>query len=271
MKAADEPASPAAPGPGPSSLLLFYARVAGIAGGLLVCVPLFYLWRLFGSHVWSRLYLRWVAWIAGLRIRIVGAPLRKHSLFLANHTSWLDIMAVASGCGASFIAKDDVGRWPVVGWLARIHRTIFIARAARTEVQDQADAVRRALESGLPIALFPEGTTKGGIDLLPFRASLIAALYPPIPGLRVQPVALDYGAAGPEVAWVGEEGAAANARRVLSRVGTIPLILHFLPPIDPASVGDRKMLAALARERIMAALVSAASARTRDPGSAAIG
>jgi 1-acyl-sn-glycerol-3-phosphate acyltransferase len=252
------------PQPAPaSSTLLFYLRVTGIAAGLFVCVPLFYLCRPFGSHVWSRRYLSWVAWVAGLRIRTAGAPLRNRALFLANHTSWLDIMAVASACGASFVAKDDVGRWPVVGWLARIHRTIFIARAARGEVRVQADALRTALESDLLVALFPEGTTKGGIDLLPFRASLIASLFPPIPGLRVQPVALDYGAVGPEIAWVGEESAAANARRVLSRVGTIPLTLHFLTPIDPAAAGDRKALAAQSRDAIMTVLAASAAGNDR--------
>jgi 1-acyl-sn-glycerol-3-phosphate acyltransferase len=256
MSAAEEPAPRPAPA---SSTVLFYLRVAGIAAGLFVCVPLFYLFRLFGSHIWSRLYLRWVAWAAGLRIRIRGAPLRSHALFLANHTSWLDIMAVASASGASFVAKDDVGRWPIVGWLARIHRTIFIARAARGEVQVQADALRSALESDLLVALFPEGTTKGGIDLLPFRASLIASLFPPIPGVRVQPVALDYGAVGPEIAWTGEEGTAANTRRVLSRVGTIPLTLHFLAPIDPAAAGDRKKLAAQSRDAIMTVLAASAA------------
>jgi 1-acyl-sn-glycerol-3-phosphate acyltransferase len=263
MKAADEPAPPAGQPNRGSSAPFFYLRVAGIAAGLLVCIPCFYLWRLFGSYIWSRLYLRWVAWVAGLRIRVVGTPLRRHALFLANHTSWLDIMAVASACGASFVAKDDVGRWPVVGWLARIHRTIFIARTARGEVRNQAETVRAALESGMLLALFPEGTTKSGIELLPFRASLIASLFPPIPGLRVQPVALDYGAVGVEIAWEGEEGAAANARRILSRVGTIPVALHFLPPIDPASIADRKALAALARVRIVAILAASAARNDR--------
>jgi lyso-ornithine lipid O-acyltransferase len=265
MTAADESAPRADGTNGRSSAVLFCFRVAGIAGGLLVCVPLFYLWRLFGSYVWSRLYLRWVAWVAGLRIRIHGTPLGQPALFLANHTSWLDIMAMASACGASFVAKDDVGRWPVVGWLARIHRTLFIARTARGEVRDQAETVRAALESGMLLALFPEGTTKGGIELLPFRAGLIASLFPPIPGLRVQPVALDYGDVGPEIAWVGEEGAAANARRILSRPGTIGVTLHFLPPIDPAAVADRKALAALARDQIVAILAACAERNPCQP------
>jgi 1-acyl-sn-glycerol-3-phosphate acyltransferase len=92
--------------------------------------------------------------------------------------------------------------------------------------------------------------------VLPFRPSLLASLYPPLPGIRVQPVALDYGPAGDDIAWVGEETAGANARRILSRPGTIPLHIRFLEPIDPASVPDRKALAAAARAKIVESLGS---------------
>jgi 1-acyl-sn-glycerol-3-phosphate acyltransferase len=71
-------------------------------------------------------------------------------------------------------------------------------------------------------------------------------------------VALDYGQAGPEIAWVGDEPAAANGRRVLSRRGTVQVTLRFLPPIDPTTAGDRKALAERCRREIVAALASGA-------------
>ena len=226
-------------------------------------MPLFYLWRLFGSYAWSRLYLRWVGFVAGLRIRVVGTPLRRDTLFLANHLSWLDIMLVASTTGAALVAKDEIARWPVVGWLSRMHRTVFVARAERSGVKAQADALRSSLAGGLLVALFPEGTTSDGVALLPFRASLIAAVFPPLPRLRVQPVALDYGGAAPDIAWAGPERAKTNVRRLLSRKGRIPVTVHFLAPIDPAEAGDRKRLAALSRARILAALHPSASGSDR--------
>jgi 1-acyl-sn-glycerol-3-phosphate acyltransferase len=232
----------------------FWSRAAGIAGALLVCVPLHYLWSLFGASPWPRYYLRWVGWSAGVRIRTVGAPLKRDVLFVSNHTSWLDIMILAGTTGTAFVAKDDVARWPVAGWLAKLNRTVFVARAQRSAVRDQADALRSALASGRPVALFPEGTTDGGHDVLPFRASLLAALFPPLPHLRVQPVAIAYGDLARDIAWIGEEGAADNARRLLSRPGTIPVAVHFLAPVDPVQAGDRKVLAEQARAEILEAL-----------------
>ena len=107
---------------------------------------------------------------------------------------------------------------------------------------------------GRAVALFPEGTTEGGHVVLPFRPSLFASLFPPLPGVKVQPVAIDYGAIAEEIAWVGDEPAGANAGRILSRRGTIPVTLRFLEPVDPHQAGERKALAAAARAEVVEAL-----------------
>jgi 1-acyl-sn-glycerol-3-phosphate acyltransferase len=108
--------------------------------------------------------------------------------------------------------------------------------------------------SGQPVALFPEGTTAGGVELLPFRASLLSSLFPPLPGIKVQPVALDYGRAATEIAWVGEESAKGNARRIFARKGRLPVTIRFLEPVDPADAADRKVLAQRSRAEIHDAL-----------------
>lgn len=239
-------------------------RALMIVAGLLVCLPLHYAWRLFGRHSpWPRRWLGWVGWSSGLRVRVTGRPLRRDVLFVSNHLSWLDIMAVAGATGAAFVSKEEVARWPVFGWLAGLNNTVFVARTDRRAVRGQADTVRRALATGQPIALFPEGTTAGGAEVLPFRASLLASLLPPLPRVRVQPIAIDYGPAAGEIAWVGNEGAKDNAKRVMNRPGTIPLTLHFLEPVDPHDAPDRKALAEAARGEIVAAL--GASAAPSDP------
>jgi 1-acyl-sn-glycerol-3-phosphate acyltransferase len=150
----------------------------------------------------------------------------------------------------------------VIGWLASLNNTVFIARTQRNAVRDQADQLRTALASGQPVALFPEGTTDGGTSVLPFRASLLASLFPPLPRVKLQPVAIDYGSAGDEIAWIGQEPAAANAKRVLSRRGTAQVTITFLDPIDPAELPDRKALAERSRAAIVQAL--GASARAAD-------
>ena len=229
-------------------------RVLAMLGALLLCLPLHYLWRLSGrGSPWPRRFLGWVGRAAGMRVHVVGKPLERDVLFLANHLSWLDILLVAGASGAAFVAKAEVAATPVVGWLARLNKTVFVARSERSGVRGQADALRAALASGQPVALFPEGTTDGGPQILPFRASLLAALFPPLPGVKVQPIALDYGTAAHDLAWIGDESGLANVRKVLARRGSTPVELHFLAPVDPAS-GDRKALASAARAEIVEAL-----------------
>ena len=241
-------------------------RVGAMVAGLLFCLPFHYAWRLFGRpSPWPRAFLAWVARAAGMRARIVGTPRRRHVLFVSNHLSWLDIMLIAGATGAAFVSKEEVARWPVFGWLARLNNTIFVSRANRHGVKSQADALRSALATGQPVALFPEGTTAGGEEVLPFRASLLASVMPPLPGLMVQPVAIDYGAAATQIAWVGDEPAADNAKRVLARKGTTAVTLRFLDPIDPHALPDRKALAEAAWARIVAALGFDASAARPDP------
>jgi 1-acyl-sn-glycerol-3-phosphate acyltransferase len=233
----------------------FFLRVLAIAGSLFVFLPLHYLWRLFRApSPWPRAFLKWVGTAAGMRVSIQGVPLRRNVLFLANHLSWLDIMILAGASGTAFVSKAEVGKWPVIGWLAGLNNTVYVERSDRRNVRGQADALRTALASGQPVALFPEGTTDGGAQVLPFRASLLASLFPPLPGVLVQPVAIDYGAAADDIAWVGEERAGANARRVLSRRGTAAVTISFLAPVDPVAAGDRKTLASAAQAEVEAAL-----------------
>lgn len=232
-------------------------RVLAIVAGLLFCLPLHYLWKALGRpSPWPRRFLAWVGRAAGMRVEISGTPLSSHVLFVANHMSWLDIMLIAGATGAAFVSKGDVARWPVIGWLSGLNNTIFVERAERGAVRGQADALRTALATGQPVALFPEGTTEGGAAVLPFRASLLSSLVPPLPGVKLQPIAIDYGAAGHDIAWVGDERAGANARRVLSRRGTARVKMRFLAPIDPQEIPDRKMLAQISRTRIVEALGS---------------
>ena len=232
-----------------------FLRLAAMAAGLAACVPLHFVWKAFGARsIWPQVYLAYAARCAGLRVRVEGMPLRSHVLFVSNHVTWLDIFALGGASGAVFVSRDDVERWPMAGWLAGLNHTIYVARHARREVHGQADALRRALAAGKTVALFPEGTTEGGHVVLPFRPSLFASLFPPLDRVTVQPVAIDYGPIAEEIAWIGEEAAGTNAKRVLSRRGTIPVTLRFLEPVDPRAAGERKTLAARAQAEVEAAL-----------------
>ncbi|RJF91475.1 lysophospholipid acyltransferase family protein [Sphingomonas cavernae] len=233
-------------------------RIAGMVGALLLCIIPHGLWRLVRVRSpWPPLFLGLCASAAGVRVSVSGKPIRHNVLLAANHLSWLDILALGGAARTAFVAKAEVGRWGIIGWLAGLNHTVYVERDDRRAVKGQANALRDALLRRKPVTLFPEGTTGDGIALLPFRASLFAAVAPPPEGVRVQPVALDYGDAADEIAWTDAEPAGANALRILKRKGTIPLTIHFLEPLPQDVLADRKAIALMAQSQIASQLDSA--------------
>jgi 1-acyl-sn-glycerol-3-phosphate acyltransferase len=111
-------------------------------------------------------------------------------MLVANHVSWLDIFAINAIVPARFVAKAEVRRWPIVGWLCARAGTLFIERARRQDTGRINETIEAALAAGDVFAVFPEGTTTDGSTLLKFHASLLE----PALGARatVQPVALRF-------------------------------------------------------------------------------
>ena len=237
-------------------MIRLWLRAAGMALGLLACVPLHYAWKLVGARSpWPRRFLFWVGYVAGVRLKVEGTYRRTNTLFVANHATWLDIMIIGGTAGAAFVAKEELKASRLVHWLASLNDSIWIQRADRSGIHGQVDVVRDVLATGRGVAFFPEATTKGGRDVLPFRTAFFSALYPPLPGVVVQPIAIDFGDALSDVAW-GDESGASVVKRVLSRKGTIPTRLVFLEPIVPGEGVDRKALANRSREAIVGALAA---------------
>ncbi len=220
---------------------------------LILALPLHGMWRLFGrKSPWPPRFLGLVSRIVGARSRVVGTPLRHDVVFVSNHLSWIDILLLSGATGTAFVAKSELRGVPLVGWLCTLNHTIFVSRADRMAVTAQIAQIRDTLATDWPVTLFPEGTTGDGTTLLPFKAALLAALDPPPPGVMVQPVRVDYGAATGELAWVGDEPGHHHAARVLKRKSSFVATLHFAAPFAPADYGDRKAIAAEARRRMEA-------------------
>ncbi len=205
---------------------------------------------------WPRRFLARAAHIAGARVKLEGTPLAPHSLVLANHTSWLDILILGGAAGTRFVSKAEVQRVPLIGWLSDQNNTLYIDRAGRGDAHGQVRRIAEALAAPQPLTVFPEGTTGDGRALLPFRPTLLHAVAPPPPAASVRPVALDYGESVDAVAWHGGEPGLANALRVLGMQGKRQVTVRLLEALSPNA--DRKALARSAHAAIRAALPSVA-------------
>lgn len=231
-------------------------RAAGLIGLLLFFVPLHYLYRVisYGSP-FPMLFLRSAARVCGARVEVVGTYLKRDVFFVANHISWIDILAMAGASGTAFVAKAELAEAPVVGWLCGLNRTVFVKREHRMGVAEQINALKEALVDNWSVTVFPEGTTTDGQSLLPFKTSMLSVLEPPPPGVLVQPVIIDYGAVAEWIGWIGQEGGLNNAKRILSRKGSFKVRLHYLEPFSPEEFKGRKAIGQESRRRIEEALV----------------
>lgn len=244
----------------------FTLRVIGLIALLIIFVPVHYLYRIFkyGSP-FPMLFLRYAGRLAGARVRKIGTPLRRDVFFIANHVSWIDILSLAGASGTAFVAKAELDEVPIISWLCRLNRTVFVKRENRLGVAEQINLLREALADNWSVTVFPEGTTTDGQSLLPFKTSMLSVLEPPPPGVLVQPVLLDYGPEiGEDLGWIGNESGLNNAKRVLSRKGSFQLRMHFLEPFSPEEFRGRKAIGARARAAIEAALLTALGKPLRD-------
>jgi len=164
-------------------------------------------------------------------------------MIVANHVSWLDIYALNAICPARFVAKSEIGRWPLIGLFARQCGTVFIDRARRRDILRVNALLTALLREGTTVAVFPEGTTSVGDTVLPFRPPLLQSAV--ACDARLQAVAIRYenadGSPCRHASFVGDTTFGATLWLVMKQP-TIHAHLAFLPPLQ-CSGESRKRLA----------------------------
>lgn len=223
----------------------------------------------------ARVYWAVACRLLGLRVRVLGRPAGRPGgravVYASNHTSWLDIPVLGGVLEACFVAKAEVGRWPVVSTVAWLGRTVFVSRRARTTGRERDD-MRARLARGDDLILFPEGTSSDGCRVLPFRSAFFSVAEGEAPPL-VQPVTVVYDrlaglplgrASRPVFAWYGDMELGGHFWRLAQWRGMrATVVLH--DPVDPARVPSRKALAHLAWERVAEASAALRQNRAAEP------
>jgi lyso-ornithine lipid O-acyltransferase len=114
-----------------------------------------------------------------------GSPL----LMVCNHFGVLDPLVLASQMSVSFVGKSELRQWPFVGWVTREMGLVFVDRESRSKTEGLIAEVREKLETGVPVLIFPEGTTNRSTEIMPFKTGGFEAVVG-IKGARVLPLYL---------------------------------------------------------------------------------
>ncbi|MDD2867208.1 1-acyl-sn-glycerol-3-phosphate acyltransferase [Neomegalonema sp.] len=270
--AAPPPGAPGAPEPfrrrfappDPLPPLTFREKLRAVwRGGVILIVtalliPVYLLARLLPGRqpdrwvagLWGRILVR----LVGVRLEIVGAPMKEPGALVANHVSWIDILALAAAAPAHFVSKSEVAHWPVVGFIARIADAEFIERRPAQAREHEARLARRIREGDL-LCFFPEGTSSDGLVVLPFKTTLFAIFQ--ATKAKAQPVSLKY--TPPEhlprrfYGYYDDLSFGDSAGAVLARSRGGRLTVTFHPPVDPAEIPDRKRMAAFCEAQVRSA------------------
>jgi 1-acyl-sn-glycerol-3-phosphate acyltransferase len=228
-------------------LIIAWTLLSMVIQGVLLVVP----GR--GKVLFPKLYWGVFSSLLGMQIRVLGTPATRAALhrpivFVANHSSWLDVAVIGAKLETCFVSKDAVQDWPGVNLVARLGRTAYVTRQ-RAKTGQESDVLRRRLDQGDNILLFPEGTTDDGARVLPFRSSFLSVTEGEAPPI-VQPISIAYDrlaglptgwANRPLFAYYGEMNIGTHFFRLVRCHGfRATLLLH--KPVDPRDYADRKAL-----------------------------
>jgi 1-acyl-sn-glycerol-3-phosphate acyltransferase len=178
-----------------------------------------------------------------------------------------------------FIAKSEVARWPVFGWLAKPQRSIFIERERRQQTGAATREIAGRLLGGDAVVLFAEGTSSDGTRVLPFRSALVGAVHRALGDtthhthVTVQPMSIAYHRFSgvpmgrglrERVAWYGDAELMPHLLDVLTS-GAVDVTVSWGEAMAYDVSADRKAIARDAEQsvrRMTVAALRAAPART---------
>jgi 1-acyl-sn-glycerol-3-phosphate acyltransferase len=226
-------------------------RLVAVVAWTLLCIPVQAALLLVpgrGKAAFPRFYWGVLCRLLGLQVQVVGEVAQDRPvLYVANHSSWLDIPVLGGVLAGRFVAKSEVDAYPLVNIVARLGRTVFVSRS-RGATGREADTMRGVFSSHDNLVLFPEGTSNDGTRVLPFRSAFLAVAGE---ARQVQPVSVVYDRLGglparrrdrPFFAWYGDMDLGSHFWQLARRGGArVTVLLH--EPFAPAELADRKAMA----------------------------
>ncbi len=166
----------------------------------------------------------------GLDVTVLGSPADGPALYVPNHRSYTDVIAIASQMPCTFLAKSEVGTWPFFGKAVAVGGTLFVERGSKESRRSAREAIAKTLEAGVSVVVFPEGTSTAEPLVRPFKQGLFQTAADL--GVPVVPMALHY--KDSDMPWVGDDTFLAHFYRVFGRSQS-EVLVHFGPTLREKS------------------------------------
>jgi 1-acyl-sn-glycerol-3-phosphate acyltransferase len=180
--------------------------------------------------------------ICGILVKKNEAPAVSRFILMTNHRSYLDIFILAAYIPASFVSKAEVKKWPLLSAGARLTNMIFVSRSDLKSLVSAMNSIKASVNSGIPVTLFPEGTTYKGPCTKPFKKGSFKIAADT--GIPVIPAAIHY--SDEDDAWIDDDTFAGHFLRQMGK----PVTHVHLQFGEAVSNSDDKWLRNKVREQI---------------------
>jgi|TARA_B110001452_G_scaffold180706_1_gene151739 lyso-ornithine lipid O-acyltransferase len=196
-----------------------------------------------------KIYFKLLLVVFGIRVRFEGKLSKNKTVYISNHTSYLDILILGANLDALFVAKSEIANWPLINRIVKIGKTIFVNRSKKSNASKQVYELNQIIADGYNIILFPEGTSNDGHKVLPFKSSLFSVTdYEVNKDCYMQPISITYtGLDGlplsrmfkPFFAWYGDMDLLPHAWKFLG-LGSSEISVKYHQPVPFTKFDSRK-------------------------------
>ena len=217
------------------------------------------------KRLYPLFFYKTIKLITGININFNINSLNKKNkgvLYIANHVSWFDIICLGTLLNARFIAKKEVSKMGIFGFLARLSNTFFIDNENKNKIIEYNYLIQKKLQTGENFIIFPEGTTSDGNGIKEFKSSMLECAFDKNSKIKIQPISICYSKLNNipmgiylrrNIAWVGDTPmVSAMANFLRSGSITVDIIFHELKNIK--FFENRKQLASHCEKQILSGL-----------------
>ena len=175
-----------------------------------------------------------ILFVLGIKVYRNELPANKNFILMPNHRSYLDIFIVAALTPAAMVGKEELKKWPFGKLGVKVTNSILVDRSEIKSLVKTMNKIKAAVNQGIPVILFPEGTTHIGPLTKPFKnGSFQIAANANIP---VIPMAIHYKDIND--AWVGNDTLLRHFFRQMGK----PVTKVFIQYGTPISGSDYKQI-----------------------------
>ena len=247
------------------SIVRLFLIIIFLVAFILTSIPLQIIFNILGfrfKKLYPLLFYRMIKFITGLNINFDKTKFSNNKsgiLYVANHVSWFDIICLGALLNARFIAKKEVSKMGIFGFLAKLSNTFFIDNSDKSKILEYNSIIKKKLNKGENFIIFPEGTTSDGNGIRDFKSSMLECVFNNQRETCVQPISICYSMQNNipmgiylrrNIAWVGDTSmVSAMANFLCSGRITVDIIFHNL--VSTNEFKNRKELASYCEKKIL--------------------